>query len=261
MCTPCCATESLNTTVLPHSTEDGAVSKDVPSQEAGSFSDSAGAEVFGCRTAPPAPSKEQSGELAPPQTVAPELTQGATDTATSFEVPITLAGTAEVGIGLDLAEGKSLRICRIYQKGCIPEYNASVSPNRQVQVGDFIVGINTKDADCTAEELVEKLKDGGDMRIAIRRPFEFTVAKLDKNGGGLGLDLSFHPRGTCAKIRSIFSDGAVPRYNETVSDDMKIQVNDCIVSVNGKTGSAKEMVEALGSAGIVDFVLARPAAS
>jgi len=154
-----------------------------------------------------------------------------------------------------------LRICHVYQRGNIPRYNAGVPPDKQVRVGDFIVGINTNTADAAAEDLVKQLKEGGDMRICIRRPVEVTVSQLDKQGGGLGLDLSFHPRGTCAKIRSIFSDGAVPRYNETVSDDMKIQVNDCIVSVNGKTGSAKEMVEALGSAGIVDFVLARPAAS
>merc|ERR1712039_519094 len=155
------------------------------------------------------------------------------------------------------AEGKSLRICRIYQNGRIPEYNAGVSPDRQVQVGDFIVGINTISSDAVAQDLVKELKDGGEMRLAIRRPCEFTITGLDKKGGGLGLDLSFHPRGTCAKIRSIFLEGAVPVYNKTVQAEKQVQVNDCIVSVNGKGGSAKEMVETLGASPIVDFVISR----
>lgn len=181
-----------------------------------------------------------------------------------FEVHVKIDDTMDAGFGLDLAEGLNLRISRIYAKGKIPEYNVIAPPEKQVKVGDFIVAINAPamaGEGTPAEDLVQKLKQGGEMTLSVRRPMLFTITKLDRKSDekGLGLDLSFHPRGMCAKVRKVFEEGVVPRYNKTVPTEKQVQSNDCIVLVNGQGGSAKDMVEALGKSPTIDIVIARPA--
>jgi len=257
-CVACCQGESQTVAYVPGTRVDDDVSFDVQEQS-GTFDDSAGAEVFGSVQKHDAQPLPEPGPGVGAEVQEESAEQQSQECKTAFEVPLTLSRGEEIGVGLDFAEGHFLRICHLFSKGPIPEYNAGSSPDRRVQIGDFIVGIKGKTGESSSsQELLKALQNSGEMRLSIRRPFEFTVAKLDKKGGPLGLDLSYHPRGTCASVRQIFPEGAVPIYNNTAPTEKQVKVGDYIVSVNGKAGSAKDMVQFFGETSIVDFVIARP---
>mmetsp|Transcript_89051 Transcript_89051/g.186081 ORF Transcript_89051/g.186081 Transcript_89051/m.186081 type:complete len:253 (+) Transcript_89051:133-891(+) len=177
-----------------------------------------------------------------------------------FTVSLSLNRGQEAGFGLDFAEGNSLRVCHIFPKGPVPEYNATAAPDRRISVGDFIVGVEgAVFAEKDAQALLAALQKGGDLRLVVRRPFEFVISKLDKRGGPLGLDLSYHPRGTSVAVRAVFEDGAVPAWNSHAVSEQQVRISDYITSVNGRSGTAKELVQAFGEADVVTFVVSRPA--
>lgn len=178
---------------------------------------------------------------------------------TGFVAKVRLERGQEAGFALDYPEGLVLRICQLFPKGPVHEYNASAPPERRIRIGDFIVSVKGpasggEDAQC----LVTALQKGGDVEMEIRRPLEFATPDLDKKGGSVGLDLSYHPRGSAVVVRGLFSSGAVPEYNKTAPQARTVRVHDYIVSVNGRTGTAKALVQAMSEQPRVSIVIARP---
>eukprot|EP00405_Crypthecodinium_cohnii_P013787 CAMPEP_0206458844 /NCGR_PEP_ID=MMETSP0324_2-20121206/23816_1 /ASSEMBLY_ACC=CAM_ASM_000836 /TAXON_ID=2866 /ORGANISM="Crypthecodinium cohnii, Strain Seligo" /LENGTH=224 /DNA_ID=CAMNT_0053930269 /DNA_START=51 /DNA_END=726 /DNA_ORIENTATION=- len=149
-----------------------------------------------------------------------------------FTVSLSLNRGQEAGFGLDFAEGNSLRVCHIFPKGPVPEYNATAAPDRRISVGDFIVGVEgAVFAEKDAQALLAALQKGGDLRLV---------------GGGVA-------------VRAVFEDGAVPAWNSHAVSEQQVRISDYITSVNGRSGTAKELVQAFGEADVVTFVVSRPA--
>jgi len=251
-CIGACCTDEEDTSALDIERRgEGSVSIEVTGLPTYAQPSSSGWKILGTVKkedgSPPQVAKTPEDAAPPPECIA-------------FIAKVHLNRGLEAGFGLDFAEGNSLRVCHIFPKGPVPQYNEMAALDRRILVGDFIVGVDgSSTAQRDAQALLTALQKGGELELDIRRPYEFTISNLDKNGGPLGLDLSYHPRGTSVAVRAVFETGAVPTYNRTAPPEQQVKVSDYIVSVNGKTGTANELVQSFGDFNIVTFVVARPA--
>jgi len=235
-------------------------SLDVASLSKGTFSPFAAPEVFGSVQKPaaavagPTPSPEAQE---PP----PEPGMDTTDVQAAFVVLLTLKKGQDVGLGFDFADDKLVRVCHVFAKGPISEYNAACSPEKRVMVGDFIVGVSSTSAVATtAQDMLRLLQNHGELWLSVSRPYEFAVRTLDKKDSLMGLDLGYHPCGSCAVVRQVLPQGAMSKYNAVAPRDKQVFAGDYIVSVNGRSGAANVLVQELAEAPALDLQVCRPAA-
>merc|ERR1719277_2368999 len=106
--------------------------------------------------------------------------------------------------------------------------------------------------------MILALGAGGNMELDIRRAFEISV-QVEKNGGSLGLDLSYRASSMSVVIKEVYEDGEVSRWNRQQSiPENRIRANDHIVAVNGKGGTSKFLVTAINESQRLDLLVTRP---
>merc|ERR1719210_1882357 len=113
------------------------------------------------------------------------------------------------GFLLDVSGGPYLRVCKIERYGPLAEYHEKASEDKQVRVGDFVVGVNNLTGD--SEKMILALGAGGNMELDIRRAFEITV-QVEKNGSSLGLDLSYRASSMSVVIKEVYEDGEIKKW-------------------------------------------------
>lgn len=163
-----------------------------------------------------------------------------------------------IGCHLDISDGVMLRVCGI-RTGSSPvqSYNESQAKDGtlpQVQIGDFVVKVNTVEGN--ALRLGEEIRKAKALELTIRRPESFTCV-LNKEGGSLGLDLNYAVKGTSLVIDNMTS-GAAEVWN-SANPDKLLKKGDHIISINGKEGSSMELLEDLGRVQDATIVISRPA--
>jgi len=187
--------------------------------------------------------KDETPQAAPPQPVVPEG---------YFEIDIP-KGDAALGISLD-SWTIGLYVSGIVDGGVVKNYNASVEASKQVQVSDFIVEVN---GNTQTDKMVVALKSERQLKLKLFRsdPIKIKISKGDKL---LGLNVSIQKevRGKTIFVQGLL-DGAAGDYNEGALPEAQVKTNDCIISVNGVTDDAGEMLAAMKRDKDVEFVLVR----
>mmetsp|Transcript_14763 Transcript_14763/g.51747 ORF Transcript_14763/g.51747 Transcript_14763/m.51747 type:complete len:250 (-) Transcript_14763:56-805(-) len=174
----------------------------------------------------------------------------------AFDVLLTWPPGQSAGLRLDSIDGSALRIMEV-APGPVAMYNDSVEPERQICPGDFIIEVSGIRK--TAKEMFRELLKGGDVKLAISRPFVFTTGPIRKGDGAIGLDLSYHPKAGSVIVQGFCDEGAIPRYNTCVESDLQVKLNDYIVGVNGDGGTAVELVQRLTNSEVIELRITRPA--
>lgn len=253
-CGVCCAQEKTGTLELDAPAQsDGAVLV-----EARPFDDAA--------PPPSAPEPEADadflGKTVPTPPKEPEKgVQGVLFTRTdAFIVNIPMLKDQYPGFLLDVSGGPYLRMCKIETYGPLAEYHDHNTEDKHVMVGDFVVGVNRIKGD--SEKMILALGAGGNMELDVRRAFEIDVQGLDKQGGSLGLDLSYRASSMSVVIKEVYEDGEVARWNQQqTQEEVKIKANDHIVAVNGKGGTSKFLVQTINENQRLDMLVTRPCSS
>mmetsp|Transcript_38826 Transcript_38826/g.110053 ORF Transcript_38826/g.110053 Transcript_38826/m.110053 type:complete len:253 (+) Transcript_38826:70-828(+) len=213
-----------------------------PRQDAGTFEDNAGAEVFGRQVA--APSKGEQG-----------LPQPLHAPSRAFTARVEFPEGRGLGVCLDATPEDLLRISKIGKSSPIAGYNQRAEQHLRVVEGDYITSVNGRASSPKAK--VMTMNAGGLVELQIRRAHTFDVKGLDTSQGKLGLDLTFHDKGRAAYIKEVFSDGLVHACN-SASPGHEVRSGDLVIAVNARMGTARELLDLIGRGGKLDLTISRP---
>mmetsp|Transcript_100634 Transcript_100634/g.215695 ORF Transcript_100634/g.215695 Transcript_100634/m.215695 type:complete len:236 (-) Transcript_100634:36-743(-) len=139
------------------------------------------------------------------------------------------------GIGLDDMDGVYAHICKVKPGSLVDDWNAKVSSDKQVKVGDYITRVNGKDAAKT--DLIQSGFASGEVELTIVRPaqFEATIVKQANVSNSLGIEVACSIDTISLLIKDIDTNGAFAEWNKA-HPDRRIQVDDRILSANGQKG-------------------------
>lgn len=253
-CTGCCAEDqsslAFDAPVAPKA--DGAV--DVGSQplDQGSAKE-ADSDFFGKQQSPP-PAAEAPAQA--PATIAMPGKK-------AFEVTLTLTKGEYPGMCLDMSEGAYLRVSKVDRRGPVPDYNANAPEDEQIRDGHFIVAVSDANRENIIKDdgrnMMTALFNGGTSILFMRQPQEFTIGPVRKSGNPLGLDLTYQARSMSVVIKEVFDKGALISWNKTASSKvLEVQKNDHILGVNGKSGGARILVQAMNDSETIELKITRP---
>lgn len=172
-----------------------------------------------------------------------------------FIAKIEKADTNGFGLELDGINPKVARINHLKPDGLVDHYNKTAHADQQIRVGDFLHAVN--DESMKFDDMIAEM---GKMRmheLKIARPLMFTI--LVKKGPERSINATI-TYGTPA-VRSLFiqsiTEGPLTQWN-TAHKDKEVKASDYIVSVNGFSGSAEQMLEKLKEAQNLNLVISRP---
>mmetsp|Transcript_5886 Transcript_5886/g.17342 ORF Transcript_5886/g.17342 Transcript_5886/m.17342 type:complete len:251 (-) Transcript_5886:163-915(-) len=156
-----------------------------------------------------------------------------------FKVSVRKGPGMSANLALDMC-ADVIEVCSI-GAGPIQAYNDMVSYHRQVQVGDFIVGVNGKVGH--PDKMLKEFQSD-ELELLVRRP-TIVALKLQRYKGSFGLDLT-HAPGSVAKSLAVFAviEGPVIDWNKTQTD-VQVKKGDRIVAVNGMSGTPHELLRML----------------
>merc|ERR1712217_272549 len=125
-------------------------------------------------------------------------------------------------------------------KGPIATWNQTALPMEVVQTGDFIVMVNNKEG---TEVMLQEMKSSADLQLVVNRPLNFEVTIEKKQS--LGVDLDYCLTGVSLQILAV-NLGPLNEWNKA-HPDKEVLAKDRIMSVNGVTGSVKELLQEISN--------------
>jgi len=253
----CCATEpngQVEEAIIPMGEHKQAMETPMPEKQVDEsvtdfMHERQGLEQEETKQATPRQEEEQAEQVAAPLT--PE--EASEPTAGRFEVDVT-KGDAALGMRLD-SWNHGIYVGDIKDGGVIRSYNDSAEASKKVQVSDYILAVNGTTG---LDDMIKVLKTEKQIKLSMFRPTQFKI-KISKGDKLLGLNVSIQneDKGTSIFVGGV-NDGAAMSYNTRAPQDMQVNAKDCIISVNGVSGNAKEMLATLKRDNDVELVLVRP---
>jgi len=155
-----------------------------------------------------------------------------------FDVEVERSSKEESwGLTLDLQDDRQVYISNITE-GPFKKYNdGQDQDDLKVIATDFITVVNGK-----TTQLVDELKTSEKATVTVRRGLDLTMI-VEKGEASLASD--FAPKKVSdggLVINTLGEKGMFKAYNDQTEDpNMRFQVSDRIVSVNGKTGNSLEL--------------------
>merc|ERR1712061_427907 len=90
-------------------------------------------------------------------------------------------------------------------------------------------------------KLLEEMRRSSTWNLAVERPCEIRIRVDCEMSPNLGLDLKYSPNGGSLLISNI-GEGAIKEWNKTAPK--QIAPRDRIVEINGRRGTAQDLLEA-----------------
>jgi len=204
----------------------------------------------------PRPAKKKKPKQKPlPETETNEETEsGGCDMRRCGEVTVTLMKDSEfqpLGLSLEMLDS-AVGIVTNISTGAIESHNGNAKECEQVRIGDIILEVNGISGD--AAGMVEELKsDKKSHQLVFMHPETFTIV-IDKNPS-LGVQFT-GCIGSSSVVISKISKGSVQDWNETHQDAV-VKPYDRVHSVNGVSGSARELLEQIQLHDRLEMVISR----
>jgi len=148
------------------------------------------------------------------------------------------------GLALDIQDDSHLYITDITE-GPFKRYNDGQDrDDLKVAVTDFITAVNGK-----TTQLLNEIKDSEKVTVTIRRGLDLRMI-LEKGEASVDSDFDRKTRSDGGlMIKTLSEKGMFKAYNDQTEDpNMKFQVNDRIVSINGKQATNRELYRMLEEA-------------
>lgn len=173
-----------------------------------------------------------------------------------IDILVNLEKSDASGLGLDVSRGQPqvLVICRI-NPGPVMDYNM-LNPANKIKVDDHIYEINGMQH--SHDLMMRECRSSEKLQMRIRRylplPGQYKIS-VCKPSDGLGLEIGRAKKSM--RIESIRS-GPIQDWNNSASDDVKVQAGDYILEVNHVRGDFYQLVAAVKkSSATIDLVMAR----
>lgn len=148
-------------------------------------------------------------------------------------------GGAKVPIGLDAdrSDSRTLLVFKVWasEDSPVSKYNQKADDERQISVGDFIIAVNSCGG--SAEQLLAELNRSEDPVLTIRRPEVFDVV-VERTDDQYGLRCTYAGDGSGPPL--LIKEVLAGSVRNSVAD---VRQGDRIISVEGQTGTAKELLE------------------
>lgn len=207
----------------------------------------------------------QTDEVKDSMSVTVEKAESQKDGGQTDEVKDSISVTVEktesqknVGLSLDLFHGKLMRVCKV-NSGLAKRYNTTVSPNEQITNKMYIAAVNGKNRN--VQEMLCEFKNERTLKLNFIPAFEFAVTLSKAGDKKLGLNVHWATSMESCIVTEI-KEGLVREYNEELaragSTAKQVRVMDRIDLVNGKSGSAKELLQEVDKSVEVTFNFSRP---
>lgn len=186
------------------------------------------------------------------------------DAGETFEVTL----STDQSLGLKLFVMPAAIVVAATLVGAVASYNHHAEPSKQVRPYDMLVGVNGM---CTHPGMIYMLKgkDGPISTLLIFRPkrVSITVSKLR---APLGITTQLLPEptmsvkssptssGNCLlRVASVHGDGPMALHNRKCNAGEEVNVNDCIISVNGVADDAAKMHKLLEDPSVSEITMVR----
>merc|ERR1712137_997573 len=163
----------------------------------------------------------------------------------ALQIGIPVTSASGFGLAVCMAEGRGL-VERIDPDGSVAQWNSSVAPEIQVDLGDRIDGFKVKG------QSLRKLISGNEFLelksraivLQVTKPSTYTVR------GRAPFGIAVKKRPNCDKaffvVSSVLPDGSIERWNAQFPN-MQVSAGDVIRAVNGVKGLAVEVQKMLGN--------------
>jgi len=173
--------------------------------------------------------------------------------APAVEYTITVTKTAGETLGLSFDGMDDMAVVTdVKDVGVIAKHNKTASPGEQVASGDRLLEVNGKGGNL--KELAAEMGKIDKLSIKFKRAQNWEI-QVDK-AKGLGLSLA-HKEASSALFVGELNAGAIKTWNEA-NPQAAVMKGDRILSVNGQSGPATQVIEAIKNAnGILTIKFAR----
>mmetsp|Transcript_3875 Transcript_3875/g.11198 ORF Transcript_3875/g.11198 Transcript_3875/m.11198 type:complete len:232 (-) Transcript_3875:40-735(-) len=160
-----------------------------------------------------------------------------------------------LGLQMDLTDNALIYVFGL-RTGVTPvnAYNDKAPEGEKIRSGDYITKVNGVAGDAKGL-MTGEIKKSRSVQIEVRRPVRFE-ATISKDGKQLGLELNYAERGQMLVIDEIV-DGAAKEWG-AAHPSMPMAKGDRILSVNGKTGVSKELLEMICKNNPIVLEMSRP---
>jgi len=193
---------------------------------------------------------EQAAELRPTRAAAVDSGEVA---LAKGEIRVVIERQPEVTIGLNLdALDERATFVNSIMEGAIRSWSVGHPDEPRLMAYDRITAINGVRGSTNA--ILAEMRRSMRWSLAVQRPTSFRVTVDRGEQEALGLDLKYSPIGVSLLIAGI-GDGAVHNFNAAQPPDRRILVNDRIVEINGRRGTAKELLAAATDVESLDLVV------
>lgn len=166
------------------------------------------------------------------------------DGAVHFDVEISKTADQPLGMILD---GRFTLMG--VEGGAAQEYQNFAAQDKLLQTNDWIAAVNGVAG--SRDRLMEAIKDNDPVVLSIVRvrPIELIVSQSFKRSG---MDFVYHSFAHCDRVLNSFDilsigEGAFMEYNRLAPPHRRLELDDRVVSVNGKRGSADMLLESIRS--------------
>mmetsp|Transcript_51676 Transcript_51676/g.166258 ORF Transcript_51676/g.166258 Transcript_51676/m.166258 type:complete len:253 (-) Transcript_51676:59-817(-) len=148
-----------------------------------------------------------------------------------------------LGFTVDCLTSRALLVNSVVQGGLLDAYNTQAPADKRCHPGTYIVGVNNKSDGVTS--MIREMQSADKVTLRLAPRAEFSVDITKEVGSLLALNLHFLP-GSNSLVVTEIGNGLIKEYNERAGDsDKVIKASDRIVEVNGHSGNAATLMEAL----------------
>jgi len=164
---------------------------------------------------------------------------------------------SRIGVALDLTDLTHLQVVDVFEGGLIATHNKTAPCEQVISVGMYILSVNGTVVD--GQKMEKRLLADQRVELSVASNIEFKVAITREAGQSWALDVFSMQTSRCLLVKSIGA-GPVKAHNDRETDEAKmLKPQDRIVKVNGVTGCAAQLLEAMKTETDVWMVIARPA--
>jgi len=138
--------------------------------------------------------------------------------------------------------------------GSVRDWNENKPKEQQLRIYDRIIEVNGVTGNTNA--ILAAMKASPCWHMVVQRPMQMQVTVSADKAISLGLDLKYSPNGRSLLIDEVLADGGIKKWNDEHSDK-QVKAFDRVIQINGRIGTAKELLESAANKTCLELVILR----
>lgn len=172
--------------------------------------------------------------------------------ALEFDAQV-MKGSGKIGVDIVVAKDSKAVIVSKVKAGAIQDFNSSMEAagkkDSVIKRGDRVVEVDGRGRGDAGEISTALKNSSAIMDLKLVRLLEFKVANQSREA--CGFTFAEGPDG------ELLLNGLEPAANKSLQPDVELRVGDCIVKVNGKSGTYAQLLSEIGASDVLSLQLRR----